>query len=96
MCAMGKVQVTVDEVIDMVSTRNGLMPASCTVAMSCFMAATGLAGSAVCWIRGADRKDMFIDVTFMRMMKMPVVQIVLMTFMVDRTVAAAQTMLMSM
>jgi len=88
MRAMRKVQVAVDEIIDVVPVRNGLMAAAGPVTMTMAMSLTSMsrrAGGRVC---RADGKDMLIHVVFMEVMKVPVVQVILMVLVVDGTVAA--------
>ena len=88
MRAMRKVQVAVDEIIDVVPVRNGFMAAAGPVTMTKAMSLTSMsrrAGGRVC---RADGKDMLIHMVFMEVMKVPVVQVILMVLVVDGTVAA--------
>ena len=62
MCIMCKVQVTVNQVVDMIAMGDGLMAAVGTMAMPWFMASTRMSWRAFGGIGRAYRKDMFVNV----------------------------------
>jgi hypothetical protein len=88
MRAMCKMQVTVYQVVDMVSVRHGLMAAAGSVTMPGFMAATGMGRCAGCRIGRAHCEHMLIHMVVMRVMQVTVMQIILMVVMVDGTMTA--------
>jgi len=87
MVAVRMMQVAVHEVIDMIAVRDRLVAAAEAVDVRGVVARAGR--SVTVGIRGADFDDVLIDMTPMRMMQMPVVQIVDMPVVFDGGVAAA-------
>lgn len=70
------VQMPVNQVIDVVPMRKGGVPAIGAVHMPGFVAATSVVGSASFRVFLADLEHAFIGVPLMRMVQMPVVQII--------------------
>lgn len=87
MVAMGMVQPAIDQIIDMIAMRHRFMAAAGTMHM-----VAGQPCIAAGRVGGADRDDMFIHMVAMRMMQMPVVQIIDMAIMGDGGVATAGAM----
>lgn len=85
---MRVVQVVLDPVIDMVAVRNCFMTAARAMDMTGFVAAAAMIGSAAVRIVGGDADHVLVDMIVVRMMKMPVVQIVDMVAVADRRMAA--------
>jgi hypothetical protein len=81
-------QVPVDQIVDVVAVRDGLVPA----AGAMLVAALDL-GRAAGRVRRTDRQRMLVDVIAMHMMQMAVMQIINMAVMADRRVSAARAML---
>jgi len=68
MIAMGMMQMPIDEIIDVISMRNSLMPAARTVKMGRVMTATAVVRGATIGILVADLDHMFVDMVAVRMM----------------------------
>jgi hypothetical protein len=90
---MRKVEVAVDEIIQVISVRNGFMAATGPMAMTRLMCLTTMSGRAGDRVRRAHGEDMLIHMVFMQVMKVPVVQVILMVLVVDDTVAAMRPVL---
>ena len=88
MIAMRMVQVAVDEIVDMVAMRHGLMPAVWAMDMRAMDVRRAVHG-----IPGVDRDDVLVDVIAVHVMQMAVVQIVNMAVMADCGVSALRAML---
>ena len=88
MPVMHMVQVAIHQIIHMVAMRYGFMPATGTVHVAGFMSAARVAAGAILRILRRHRQDMLVKVAFVRMMQMPVVQVVDMVFMLNRRVPA--------
>jgi hypothetical protein len=87
-------QVAFDEIVGVAAMRNRFMSASSPVRVLAIMRTTGVSRGTSGRIRAALRQSMFIDMPLMGTVKMPVVQIVDVTFVFDRGVPAAWTMRM--
>ena len=94
MRAMGEVQMTGDQIIDMVSVRHGLMSAVRAMAMSGLMPLTAMGRRASSRVLHGDTEPMFIDMVIMRMMKMSVMEIVGVAIMGDGWMPAVRSVLM--
>lgn len=88
MRTMCKMQVTVDEIIHMVSVRHGFMAAAGPVAMGGFMPATGVGRRAVGGVFRPDGQHVLVHMVFVQVVQMTIVQVILMVIMVDGAVAA--------
>jgi hypothetical protein len=89
--AMWVMQVSVYNVVHMVTMRYGLVSAVRAMRVG----ALG-SRSVLRWIRGIDRQDMLVSMIPMHMVQMAVMNIVDVTIMADRSVAAGRSMLMGM
>ena len=89
---MRMVQVPIDEIIDMGAVRDRFMAATRAVDVSSFVT-RGRRGAAV-GLSGADFDDVFIDVIAVRMMQMPVVQVIDMPIVFHCRVTAAGAVVM--
>jgi hypothetical protein len=87
MIAMGMVQPSIHEVIDVVPVRHGLVPAG----RAMLVRAAGL-WRALHGIGGTDRDDMFIDVILVHVMEMAIMEIIDMTVVTDRRMPTVGTM----
>ena len=85
---VGKMQVPIYKVIGVVAVGNGLMATVWPMSMRLVMSGTCMTGSALLWIFISDGKHMFINMSFMHMMKVSVVQKVGMAFVLDFRMAA--------
>jgi hypothetical protein len=74
MVAVRMVHMTVDQVVDMVSVRHGLVPTGRAMLVALWMSATIVAGRAAVGICGRHRDGMFVDMILVRVMKMAVVE----------------------
>jgi hypothetical protein len=88
MIAVGMMQVPLDQKVDVVAMRDGLVPAAGAVLVAA-LDVRRAAGR----IRRADRDRMLVDVIAVHVMQVAVVQIVDMTLVADRRVPAARAML---
>ena len=68
------VQVPVDDVVHMITMGYGFVAAFATVGMLCIVPLTGVAIRAVRGVRGRHLKLVLVDVAFMRVMHVTVVQ----------------------
>ncbi len=93
---MRMVQMTINKVIGMVAVRNGLMTAAGTVDMPGSASVNLKRLGAAVGVLGADRKEVLVDMCFMRMMKVAVVQVVGVPVVLDCDVAASGSVLMWM
>jgi hypothetical protein len=89
MVAMRVLKAAIDDVVDVVAMRNSFMAAARTMDMP-RLAGTSVIRRAPIWIALADLDYMLIEALSMRMLKMPVGQIVEMAIVADRGVAAAR------
>jgi hypothetical protein len=84
--AMRMMQMAIDEIVHVVPMRDRFMPAAGAMDVRSFVAGAGL--GVISWIRAADFDDVFIDVTGMRMVQMPIVQVIDVPVVTDGDVAA--------
>ena len=87
------VQVPADEVVDVVAVRNLFVTAAGLMHVRDLMLAAGVLGRAVRRIGRADLQDMLVDVVAVRVMQMPVVQVVEVVAVLDRRVPAIGSVL---
>lgn len=95
MITMWMVQGAVDQVIDMIAVRHGLVPAPRPMLVIPVVAGTG-SGDRLVRTRCRILQAVLVDMPFMRMMQVPLVQIIDMTVMTYRGMAAARTVDMRM
>ena len=81
-------QMSLHQIIDVISMRYGLVSTALTVHMALFMRPTGMTRSACCRIGLRHLERVFVKVALMRMMQMPVMQIIHMPLMQYRRVPA--------
>lgn len=93
--AMRMVQLTIDQVIDVIAMRHRLVPATWPMMVIAVM--TG-AGRRYRLMRSTGRvfQPVFIDMALMRMMQMPFMQVIDMAVMANRGMTAARTVDMRM
>lgn len=96
MVSVRVVQVTIDQIVNVVAMRNRLVSAAGTMDMVGLMARAAVNGRAAIGILLAHLDDMLVDVIAMRMMQMAVVQVVNMIPMPNGDVAAVGAVLMVM
>jgi hypothetical protein len=87
-------KVSSHEIVFMTTMRNRFMSATSTMQVLGVMSAARMSRGTGGWIRSTLRQCMFIDVPLVGAVKMSVMQIVDVTFVFDRGVAAAWTMRM--
>jgi hypothetical protein len=85
--AMGVMQMTVDEVVDVVSMGDRLMSTAGTMHMRCIVAAALMFRGAVGGVGAVDGEDMLVNVAFMRVVQVSIVQVVDVTIVLDGCVA---------
>ena len=93
MALVGMMQVTLNEIIGVVSVRDGLMSAIRAVNMSLWMARDFMIASAAIGMPGIHFDDVFIDLFAFRMFEMTVLQIIGVAMMFDGYVPATRTVL---
>jgi len=86
------VAVTVMNVVDVVTVRDGFVAATGAMDVAGLVAAAFVLGRAVVGVGGRDGDHVLVDVVAVRMMQVAVVQVVDMTVMPDGRVAAAGAM----
>jgi hypothetical protein len=86
---MGKVQVSADHIVHMISMWNGLVATVRAMPMASLMPFAAMRGGAGRGILAGDRECMLVDVVTVEMVQVAVVQVVGMAVMRDRLVAAA-------
>ena len=96
MTIVGIMEMATDQVIDMISMRHGLVTASGSVHMSLLMYRTFMPRCAVFRVRFRHGYDMFINMAAVRIVQVPVVQIVDVIVMNDPRVTAFRAVRMSM
>jgi hypothetical protein len=96
MRAVQEVQVTVDQIVDMVAMRNRFVAAARPVLVAGLMTSAGMRGRASSGVLTSDRQDMLIYMILMQMVEVTVVQVVRMVVVTDDNVAAAGLMSMRM
>jgi hypothetical protein len=94
--AVRVMQMIADPVVGVIAMRHGLVAATGPVDMSGIVTAAAMTGSAALRILGRHLDHMLVDVTLVRMMEMPLVQIIGMSMVTHGRMAAAGTMLMGM
>ena len=92
MVTVRMVQVAVDQVVDVVTVRDGFVAATGAMDVAGFVAAAFVLGRAAVGVGGRDGDHVLVDVVAMRMVQVTVVQVVDMTVMPDGRVAAAGAM----
>lgn len=93
MVAMRMVQVTVDQVVDMIAVRHRLVAAAWTVLVAFWMARAIVVRRAAIGIGRTHGDDVLIEVVLVRMMKMAVVEIVDVAIVPYRRVTALRAVL---
>lgn len=96
MRAMGEVQMTVDQIVDMVSVRHGLVATVRAVAMAGLMSVAAMGGRASSRVLRGDTEPMFIDMVAVRMVQMAIMQVVDVAVMGDGRMPAVGSVLMGM
>jgi hypothetical protein len=96
MIAVRVMQMAGDAVIDMITVRHRLMAATRAMHMAGLMAAAAMVGCTAVRIVAGYLDHMLVDMAGMRVVQMAVMQIVDMTAMPHRRVAAARPMLVEM
>jgi hypothetical protein len=84
------VQPAVHEIVDMIAMRDDFMSASRPV-----LVGAASFGRATRWVFSVDRDDVLIDVIFMHVVKVALMQVVHMALVPDRGVPAVRPMFMS-
>ena len=93
---MGEVQVPQNHIVNVIAVRDGLMTATCAMAMAGVMTAAGMRRSAKCGILGGDGEYMLVDVVTVVVVQVAVVQVIGVAFMRHHLVAAPGSMLVTM
>jgi len=96
MLAVRVVQVTIDQIVDMVPVRNGLMTTVRSVLMRRFVGSAIMAWRAVRRVGGAHCQHMLVHVVAMRVVQMPIVEVIRVPFMLDDSMTTTGAMLMGM
>ena len=94
MIAMGMMQMTVHQVIDVIAMGHGLMPATHAMHMFRPMTGTLMIRRAAIRVDGVDVQGMLIDMTVVHVVQMPVMQVVDMAGVFNGGVATVRAVLM--
>jgi hypothetical protein len=94
MVAVRVVQVPADEIIDVVSVGHRLVAAARAVPVSGIMTATVVPRRALLRIRGADGDGVLVHMVAVRVVQVPVMEIIDMLRVLNRGVAATRAVLM--
>jgi len=86
----------IHQIIDMIAVRNCFVSASGAMGMAALVTGAVVPAGASVRIGGADRKDVLIDMAFVRVMQVSVMQIVDVVFVPDRLMSAIRAVLMRM
>lgn len=86
------VEMAVDEVVDVVSVRYRIVPAVCAMHVTRGVPIAVVARSAPVWMGCVHGDDALVDVIVVHHVEMAIVQIVDVTVMLDRAMAAVGTM----
>ena len=89
---VGVVQVTVDKVVDVVTVRDGLVPAPGAVHVRCVVCAALVARCARLRVCPVNRQGMLINVAIMGVMEVTIVQVVNVTLVHQGCVTAIRAM----
>ena len=92
--AVRKVQTAIDKVANMIAVRDGFMATAGTVNVTFFVTLAPVFWCAPYRVRVADLDDVLIDVIFVHMVKVAVMQIVHMSVVPDGDMATPRTVLM--
>lgn len=87
--AVRVVQMPADQVVVVIAMGNGFVAATRSVLMPSVVTGAGMARCAGVGVGVAHRETVFVHVVLMRMMQVPVMQVVDVTVVLDRGVAAA-------
>ena len=88
MSIMNVVQVAIHQIVHVVAVRYRFVPAIRSMNMPSLMTAALVPAGAICRILSRHRQNVLVNVPFMRMMQMPVMQIVDVPFVLNRGVPA--------
>ncbi len=89
-------QVSLHQIIYMIPVRYGLVSTALAMNMAGLMSLADMACRAGCRICRRHLKRVFVKVTFMRMMQMPVMQVIHVALMQNRRVAAVRAVYVRM
>ncbi len=93
---MNVVQVAIHQIVHVIAVRYRFVPATLSMDMPSLMTAALVPARAICRILSRYRQDVLVNVPFMWMMQMPVMQIVDVPFVLNRNVPAPGPMNMRM
>jgi hypothetical protein len=96
MAFMRVMEVAIDQIVDMLAMRHGFVAAVRPVCMPLLMACALMFRGATFWIGRADFYYMLINVTAVRVMQVPVMQVIDVPVVHDPGMAAVRAMRMSM
>lgn len=90
------VQVTADDIIDMIAVRNAFMPAARSVRVAALVAATAMLRCALGRVRAAHCDRVIVYVIAMNVVHMTVMQIICMSVVLNRLVSASLAVAVTM
>jgi hypothetical protein len=94
MITMRMMQVAVDEVVDVIGVRHRFVSAARPMHVACIMGTAGVAWSTLVRIFRADLEPVLVYMIAMRMMQVPIMQVIDMIAMFDGRVPAVRAVLM--
>lgn len=90
MSVVDVVQVAVHQIVDVVAVRHHFVAATFPMHVAGFVPGAVVAAGAIFRVRRADSDRVLVDVTFVRMVQVPIVEIIHMPVMRNRLVSAAR------
>lgn len=87
---VGVVEMTRDQIVDVIAVGNGFMATACAVLVACAVAGAAVRGRACARIRSADLEHTLIHVPLVCVVKVSVVQVVDVIAVLDGRVAAGR------
>ena len=94
--AIGMVKMTVHEIVNVVTVRHGFMSAAGAVIMLCIVSAAVVTVGAISWILSIYFQTVFVDVTFVKRMKVPIMKVIHMIVVLDRRMTTILPVLVRM
>ncbi len=91
---VGMMEMAVDQIVDVVPVRHRLVPAAGSMHVMGIMTTAGMRRRASIGIGGSHRNGVLVDMVSMRMVEVPVMQVIDVTVVLHRSVPATGAMFM--
>lgn len=93
MIAIRMVQVSIDEVVNVIAVRNGLVTAAFPMLVACVVTAAGMSLGAGVRISSRDSENVLVDMSLMKRVQVAIMEIIDVVRMPDRCMAATGAVL---